>query len=306
MTFRILPDPRHPLGGHALLAMDEGQSTGNGQLTIRRSYDGRYLGASGWQLAKATLGPLESVSNGLVLGPDVVRHVDEFDNLEISFDGGSAGSVVWPGNVLPPPDAAREGGLGSGVSGAVPDIPVAATEAAESEGVGGPPPVETPPASRRGTYLVLALIIVVLGIAAALYVLRDDIAGPQTEETGLACSDDAVTGVADAGLLLEWVERCATDAEVTPQTRLWVVERLIGETPEALVVMGRWYDPAFHQSGSSPFERPAIEIAARYYAEAAGAGVDGAQDLLDDVCGRLDTDDFMQNDAINLYCGGEQ
>ncbi len=305
MTFKIIPDPRHPLGGHALLTTDEGQSTGNGQLTIRRSYDGRYLGATGWQLAKATLGPLESVSNGLILGPDVVRHVDEFDNLEISFEGGGAGSVVWPGNVLPPPDAAREGGLGGGLTGTVPDTPVVATGAAESEDEGGPPPVKTPPASRRGTYLVLALVIVVLGIAAVLYVLRDDIVGPQTAETELACSDDAVTDVAEAGLLLEWVERCATDEGVTPQTRLWVVEKLIGETPEALVVMGRWYDPAI-ESDSSPFERPAIEIAARYYAEAAGAGVEGAQDLLDDACGRLDPGNFMQNDAINLYCGGGQ
>ena len=305
MTFRIIPDPRHPLGGYALLETDEGKSTGNGQLAIRRSYDGRYLGASGWQLAKATLGPLESASNGLILGPDVVRHVDEFDNLEITFEGGSAGSVVWPGNVLPPPDAAREGGLGGGVTGAAPDIPVVATGAAESEDKGGPLPVETPPASRRGTYLVLVLVIVVLGIAAALYVLRDNIVQPRTAETELACSDDAVTDVAEADLLLEWVERCATDRGVSPQARLTVVERLMGETPEALVVMGQWYDPAF-ESGSSPFERPAIEIAARYYAEAADAGVDGAQGLLDDVCGRLDAGNFMQNDAITLYCGGGQ
>ena len=300
MTFRIIPDPRYPLGGHALLVTDEGQSTGNGQLTIRRSYDGRYLGASGWQLAKVTLGPLESASDGLILGPDVVRHVDEFDNLEISFEGGSAGSVVWPGNVLPPPDAARDGGLGGGVTDPAPDIPVAAT-GTTGVGVRGAPP----PASRRGTYLVLALVVAVLGIAAALYVLRDDFAGPQTAETGLACSDDAVTDVADADLLLEWVERCGTAGGSTPQTRLWVVERLIGETPEALVVMGRWYDPAI-ETGSSPFERPAIEIAARYYAEAAAARVDGAQDLLDDVCGRLDADSFMENEAITLYCGGEQ
>ncbi len=305
MTFRIIPDPRHPLGGHALLTTDEGQSTGNGQLTIRRSYDGRYLGASGWQLAKATLGPLASASNGLILGPDVVRHVDEFDNLEISFEGGSTGSVVWPGNVLPPPDEARGGGLGGGVTEPVPDIPVVATGATEAEDKGDPPPVEAPPASRRGTYLVLALVVVVLAIAAALYVLRDDFARTRTAETGLECSDDAVTDVTETGMLLEWVERCGTAQGVTPQTRLWVVERLIGETPEALVIMGRWYDPAV-EPGSSPFERPAIEIAARYYAEAAAAGVDGAQDLLDDACGRLDAGNFMQNEAITLYCGGGQ
>ncbi len=305
MTFRIVPDPRHPLGGHALLIADEGQSTGNRQLTIRRSYDGRYLGASGWQLAKATLGPMESDSTGLLLGPDVVRHVDEFDNLEIAFEGGSTGNVVWPGNVLPPPDAARGGGLGGGVTEPAEAIPVAATGATEAEGRNEPAPPATPPASRRGTYLVLALVAVVLAIAAALYVLREDFTGPRTAETGLECSDDAVSDVSETGLLLDWVERCATDERVTAQTRLWVVERLIGETSEALVIMGRWYDPGV-ESGSSPFDRSAIDIAARYYAEAAGAGVDGAQDLLDDVCGRLDAGDFMQNEAITLYCGGEQ
>ncbi len=305
MTFRIIPDPRHPLGGHALLTMDEGQSTGNGQLTIRRSYDLRYLGASGWQLAKATLGPLESAANGLILGPDVVRHVDEFDNLEITFEGGSAGSVVWPGSVLLAPDAARDGGFARSVTEHAPDVPVVAAGQTETEGEGEPPPADSPHASRRGACVVLALVVVVLGIAAALYVLRDDIVEPQTAKTGLPCSDDAVTGVAETDLLLEWVERCGTDEGVAPQTRLSVVERLIGKTPDALVVMGGWYDPAL-ESDSSPFERPALEIAARYYADAADAGVDGAQGLLDDVCGRLDADNFMQNDAIDLYCGGGQ
>ncbi len=305
MMFRISPDPRHPLGGHALLSAGDGLSTGNGQLTIRRSYDGRYLGASGWQPARVSLGPLESDSNGLLLGPDVVRHIDEFDNLEISFEGGSTGSVVWPDNVLPPPDAARGGGLGGAWAEPAEDMPVVAADAAEAKRNAEPPLSETPPGSRRGTYLVLALIVVVLAIAAALYLLRDDLAKPRPDETGLECRDGAVSDVTQAGLLLDWVERCANDERVTAHMRLGIVERLVGETPEALIIMGTWYDPG-GESGPSPFDRSAIDVAARYYAEAVEAGVDGAQDLLDDVCGRLDADNFMQNEAITLYCGGEQ
>ena len=76
-------------------------------------------------------------------------------------------------------------------------------------------------------------------------------------------------------------------------------------SPAAILVMGRWYDPAHHETDASPFERPSIEIAARYYSEAAEAGAEGAERLLRDVCTRLDPNDFMQNDAIETHCSEE-
>ena len=324
MTFRISPDPRHPLGGHALLCADDGLSTGNGRLTIRRSYDGCYLGASGWQLARVSLGRLEADSYGLRLGPDVVRHINEFDNIEISFEDGSTDNVVWPDDVLHPPATARDGGLVgtrakplAGIAAKplagtparpLQDALVAATDTVEAENNEEPAPRDTD--SRRGVYLVVALVGVVLTIGTVLYLVRDDLVPVSDElvnlipdETRLECGEGAVSDVADAGLLLDWVRRCATDERVTAQARLETVERLIGETPEALIIMGTWYDPGV-DSDASPFDRPAIDVAARYYAEAAEAGAEGAQDLLDDVCGRLDADNFMQNEAIALYCGG--
>ncbi len=320
MTFEVKPDPRHPQGGHALLVVPEGRSTGSGRLTIRRSYDGRYLGAAGWQSAETALGPLDASGGTVALGPDIVGKVDEFDNLEVSFEGGSRGSVVWPGNVLPPPDEATAGGLRRRGQGPVrTEIPVAATGTRAAPPTPAmpveeppPPPGPAEPRSSSGILLVVLLVLAVLVVAAALYVFRDDIVEPGqetagVETTGIACRDDAVAaaGDADPGVLLEWVSRCSGDGGVTPQVRLGVVERLIGHEPAALLVMGRWYDPAHHETNASPFERPSIEIAARYYAEAAGAGAEGAEGLLRDVCARLDPSDFMQNDAIETHCPEE-
>ncbi len=314
MTFSIRPDPRYPLGGHALLVLPQGSSTGTGRLTIRRAYDGRYLGSAGWQSAEAVLGPLDATGNQAALGPEIVGRVAEFDNLEISFEGGSAGSVVWPGNVLPPPAEATPGGLSRrGEAPASPDIPVAATASQPSPLPVAPPEAPSRPGgsrSGRGTVLVVLLVLVVLAIAVALYALRDDILPDDgsleaTGEAGtvIACSDEAAAaGGAEPDVLLEWVRRCSGGGEVSPEARLGVVERLIGQTPRALVVMGRWYDPAHHEADASPFEGPAIEIAARYYAQAIEAGAGEAVGLLADVCGRLDPNDFMQNDAIQTYC----
>ncbi len=321
MTFDVKPDPRHPQGGHALLVVPEGRSTGSGRLTIRRTYDGRYLGATGWQSAETALGPLDVSGNTVAMGPEIVGRVDEFDNLEVSFEGGSRGSVVWPGNVLPPPDEATAGGLRRrGQSSVRTEIPVAATRTqatppTPAEPVEEPPPPGPEPAEPRGMsgiLLVVLLVLAVLVVAAALYVFRDDILEPgqetaEVEATGIACRDDAVVaaGDVDPGVLLEWVSRCSGDGGVTPEARLGVVERLIGRSPAAILVMGRWYDPAHHESDASPFERPSIEIAARYYSEAAEAGAEGAERLLRDVCTRLDPNDFMQNDAIETHCSEE-
>ena len=318
MTFEVKPDPRHSQGGHALLVVPEGQSTGSGRLTIRRSYDGRYLGAAGWQSAETALGPLEVAGGTVALGPDIVGKVDEFDNLEVSFEGGARGSVVWPGNVLPPPDEATAGGLRLKGRGPVrTEIPVAATSTQAAPETPAKPAEEPPPPApepaesrgRSGILLVVLLVLAVLVVAAVLYVFRDDILEPgqertEAEATGIACRDDAIAaaGDADPGVLLEWVSRCSGDGGVTPEARLGVVERLIGQSPAALLVMGRWYDPAHHETDASPFERPSIEIAARYFAEAAGAGAEGAEGLLRDVCARLDPTDFMQNDAIETHC----
>ena len=81
-----------------------------------------------------------------------------------------------------------------------------------------------------------------------------------------------------------------------------MVEGLLGQHPDAHVLMGRWYDPAHHEADHSPFDSASIETAARYYFEAREAGAADAEALLGDVCGRLDESDLMQGNAIHLYC----
>ena len=177
-------------------------------------------------------------------------------------------------------------------------------------------PRETPPApepepetkskSRKGLFVLLAVFaIAVLAVAAALpYLDRlKEVAGIGGGEEN-ACSEAAFAAdrESDPAARLERVRTCAGVAGVSPETRLGVVEGLLDQYPDARVVMGRWYDPAHHESDHSPFDAPSIETAARYYSEAKEAGAADADALLGDACGRLDADDLMQSNAIHLYC----
>jgi len=77
---------------------------------------------------------------------------------------------------------------------------------------------------------------------------------------------------------------------------------VLDRSPEALVVMGRWYDPRHFDEHGSPFDVPAVEVAARYYFEAKQAGVDEADALLRGACEALDPDDLIQGDSRRRYC----
>ena len=341
MQFEIVPDPAHPLGGHALLILPEGASAGSGRMTVRRSYDNRHLGADGWQAAQTAVGPFTVSPRGsgsaVALGPDVVVHLEEFDALEISFDGGASGSAVWPEDVLLPPDAAAAGGLrsvpgteaGSGEAagvGAAP-LPEIASGAAPRPGAEAAvrtrpepppapepepppdPPTESPDESgtgkRKGLLVALAVAAVaIIAVIVALTLIDFDPTPDPTPEAREDCTEAAFgrDGDSDPAAQIERVRRCAGADGVSPETRLAVIERLLDSYPEARIVMGRWYDPAHREADSSPFDAPAIETAARYYFEAKEAGAADAEALLLDACGRLDADDLMQGNALDLYC----
>ena len=91
MNFEIIPDPAHPLGGHALLILPEGASVGSGLMIMRKRDSGQHLGAGGWQAAPTTLGPFaispRDGGHAVALGPDVVVHLAEFEQIEIAFEG---------------------------------------------------------------------------------------------------------------------------------------------------------------------------------------------------------------------------
>lgn len=184
------------------------------------------------------------------------------------------------------------------------------------------PPKDAPPAkppkrvekrstARRGLWIVLAVILAAIA-AAVLYLGADRVlqmlGAPNWDgEAQQDCSNAAFESDRESTpeVQLERVRSCAGMDGVSPEIRLSVVERLLDQAPQALVIMGRWYDPAHHAEVFSPFETPAIENAARYYHEAVAAGETQAEALLQDVCTRLDPDDLMQGNAIHLYCAEE-
>ena len=128
--------------------------------------------------------------------------------------------------------------------------------------------------------------------------------GKDEEDPLEACSEAAFVADQDSdpATQLDRVRRCAGTDRVSPEVLLAAVERVLDRSPEALVIMGRWYDPAFHETEFSPFDAPAIESATRYYFEAKGAGVAEADALLRDACVRLDSSNLMQDSARQLYC----
>ena len=195
-----------------------------------------------------------------------------------------------------------------------------ATSVRKSETPPDPPPesaAKSGTGSRKGLLIALAVITVaIIALIAALVFIDldrtpetpDTEESPETPDRGREARADcteaafAADGESDPASRIEWVRRCAGVEGVSPETRLAVVERLLDRHPEARVVMGRWYDPAYREEDFSPFDAPAIETATRYYFEAKEAGATDAEALLRDVCGRLDAKDLMQGNALHLYC----
>jgi len=129
-------------------------------------------------------------------------------------------------------------------------------------------------------------------------------AEPEPETEADACSNAAFAAERspDPETVMALLSRCAGEESISPEARLSAVERVLDRSPEALVVMGRWYDPRHFDEHGSPFDVPAVEIAARYYFEAKQAGVDEADALLRGACEALDPDDLIQGDSRRRYC----
>ena len=334
MNLRIEPDPGYPLGGHALLILREGASVGSGTITLRRIYDNWFLGAHGWQAAETSLGPFPAspIESGhaVLLGPEVVDHLVEFTKLEIAFEGGTQGEAVWPDEVLPSPDRAGRGGLRSATEDThvTPAASKPLSRAAdattasvrtmapvESERIPDPAPPKDDPAlpkleaegSERKRFPVGWVIAGVGVLAVVAYGFLN--AGQFVEGEGEvgpleACSEAAFTEDPDVdpASLIDRVHRCVEVEGVSAVALLSAVERVLDRSPEALLVMGRWYDPMLHGEDFSPFDSPSIENATRYYSEAKAAGAADAEALLRDACARLDRGDLMQNNTHKLYC----
>jgi hypothetical protein len=332
MAFEIVPDPDRPEGGWALLRLPPGLS-GDGPIELRRLYDGAYLGPDGWQSEPATLPPLPKRVDGdraaLSLGPAIVERFNAWEQLEVRLENGTSGVTVWPEEVLPPPRAAARGGLSGAAPAAGAQSVVSDTRAAEARPAPEPEPEAAPekpepeppaepeteqspssPKARRRSPVLLALLLLVLlaaGAGAAWWWFSTQPGSPaagQPVAVELPCTRDGFAG-ADARPVedrLEQVRRCGSDDATLQEARLAAVEALRAEDPRALVVMGRWYDPAHFESAASPFDEPRPATAADYYRQALDDGVEEAGPLLDAVCERLDPDDMFQSNAREQFC----
>ncbi|WP_158964924.1 SEL1-like repeat protein [Chachezhania sediminis] len=111
----IRPDPDHPLGGYACIGIDAGAATGDTVgITLRNSFNDKYLGADGWQSEKAYFGPYALRPAGdrleFIVGTEIVNQVEEYTALVIEI-GGREFEVSWPDDIKQGPPAATVGGV---------------------------------------------------------------------------------------------------------------------------------------------------------------------------------------------------
>lgn len=111
----IKPDPAHPRGGYAVISIDESAMADDTvTLTIRNSFNERYLGEDGWQAGKAYFGPYPVVVDGgraaFVVGTEIVNLIEEYTPIAIGL-GSVEHETSWPDDIMQGPAAATVGGV---------------------------------------------------------------------------------------------------------------------------------------------------------------------------------------------------
>ena len=111
----IRPDSAHPRGGYARITLDAGAVDGTEvSLTIRNSFNDKYLGTDGWQAGRAYFGPYRVDVSGeqaeFVVGTEIVNLVEEYTPLSIGL-GEKEFEVSWPDDIKHGPPAATIGGV---------------------------------------------------------------------------------------------------------------------------------------------------------------------------------------------------
>lgn len=148
----IEPDPAHPRGGYALISLNPGDVADPAvSLTIRNSFNDKYLGAAGWQSDKAFFGPYDVQVKGdqaqFIVGSEIVNQIEEYTMLMIGI-GDREYEVSWPDDVMQGPPAATIGGVSASPhkasAGTGPTLVGKAKPEPEPEPV-DPAPKEDPP-----------------------------------------------------------------------------------------------------------------------------------------------------------------
>lgn len=330
----ITPDPAHPRGGYARISIPAADvPEGPISITIRNSFNDKFLGQGGWQAGKAFFGPYDVNASGdraeFIIGAEVVNLIEEYTALAITI-GEREYEISWPDDIMEGPPAATVGGVsvtphaargntGPALVGkAKPDEEVPDTDAvAETTKTPGetgtatqaadvPHTTQHSKSSSRTPLFAGIGLVAVLAVAGAFwyFVLRTE---PLALDT---CSDEGLrTAAADSGFasVLETLQTCGTAAS-EDAAFLLLEDAIDANDALALASMGRLYDQSeqaevletdFALSYSDTPPR-----AAEYYsrAVAAGDGV-GAAEALTAICARLlSSSDTLSVRAHQEYC----
>lgn len=115
---RIEPNPRHPLGGHALIILEAVSAGQDSEVTILREADGHYLGQHGWQAGATSLRPdavrVDGGNTILEVGPNFVDQIETYTRIRIELpSSGTRASATWPDDIVPSPGQAKAGAIHS-------------------------------------------------------------------------------------------------------------------------------------------------------------------------------------------------
>lgn len=341
MTLTVRPDPREPAGGYAILELPAGALSGDSvSVTVQDAFAGKWLGPGGaWRGEPHAFGPCPVERDGDVtrirIGPDIVDHVEEYATLKISL-GPFAAELIWPDDVPPRPPAAAPGTIHAPHRHAA--EPAAPAMEAVEEPVADEPELDPGGAARqmdwedapedaaepdqdsvsplRSFVVPFALTLILLAaVFAALRYWPDEAPVPtaparEISETRAVADPCAADALATAGGGFDATGRAlrACAGKVDPDVALRLIEDAAARGDgAALQLFGMLYDgealdePIETGIGLSFGDDPAK--AAEYYARAAGAGAEGAQARLEQVCRRLaEVTGTLEKGAFDDFC----
>lgn len=336
MSLTVHPDPQEPAGGFAFLELPDG-SLPEASVTVAvfDAYGERWLASSetpgerteignaNWQSDRVEFGPYEvhrhEGADWVRIGPEIVNKLEEYAPLRI-YVGGHRFDLSWPDIIPPRAGAAVLGALQTVTRKVQAPAPAPVVEPGpqppDPEIADAPaelPPEDTPPVpqdSRRGSWVLPLLILLVLVLAAVLawYVWPRDTreAGPEPE--GSPCSFAALSALPGGfDAVAQGIRDCG--AEVSADTALRLIEDAAQrEDAAALLLFGTLYDaqsldPRIENLVGLTFgDDPAKAV--EYYGRAVQAGSAEAQDRLSATCAVLSgSDATLAKGAYDDFCG---
>ncbi len=325
MEINIVPDPRHPNGGFAVLRFMAASPQPEVELAIRDLRKDIWLSRGGWQNESTSLGLYEvgDAGNGwsqVGLGPDVVDQVPEDSYLEFHL-GSENGWAIWPDSIHCSPSAAGSGTIAAGNHEQEPDLigdrrlfQPAPPPPPEPEAIDVPEekpvdvePVPDEPAARRKFSPVLWILVLLFlaAVAVGVYFLvqgKDETGEPEQPVQSTDCSDAGFTGRLNDTSEAQFSAFTECGGEVSEAMAYRVLDRLVatGFGP-ALFMYGQMYDAA--ATADLPYSfSPNPAIAAEYYARALASGYAEADEALRRTCSGLSLDDELHAMARETHC----